>query len=212
MGPTDNSIFAAALPEPYRILGLKLRPFSLGHYVILSRHGSAFVAEQEGRATREDLIFAVLVCSMSFEEFNEWIDSGPLPWRQKALAVFRFITSRSSLAELLLALRRSAAEYHVARWGRQVGVFDLAEKAALFKRYVDEHSALPKYWEEKESKPSGGHWSQAVFLTLTGELGFTATQAWNMGLREAFLHFFKHAESIGAVRLMSPEELEVVNG
>jgi len=212
MAPDTNSIFAAAIPEPYRVLGLKLRPFSLGHYVTLHRHGSAFVSDRETNASREDLIFAAIVCSMTFEEFNEWIDSGPLPFWRKLGAVLRFLFFQSSLWELMLALKRSRAEYEAARWGRRIGHFDFAEKVRLFKRYVDEHSEMPKFWEEKEPKASGGHWAQSVFLTLTGELGFTASQAWNLCLREAFLHFFKHAESMGAVRLMDESELEAIHG
>jgi hypothetical protein len=64
----------SAVPDPYRILGLRLKPFSLGHYLLLQRFGCAFVQEAEGSATRDDLIMGVLVCSMSHDEFLEFIE------------------------------------------------------------------------------------------------------------------------------------------
>lgn len=68
------SYIKAALPEPFTILGRKLRPFCIGHYKILARFDCAFVSETETQASREDLIFAVLVCSMRPPEFLAFIE------------------------------------------------------------------------------------------------------------------------------------------
>ncbi len=210
MGATDNSIFFAAIPEPYQILGLRLKPFSLGHYLILRRHECAFVADTLEEATREDLIFAVVVCSMSFEEFYAWLEEDRVSLREKLFALVEFCAGPARLIELLCAWRGRRSQYEMMRWGRRVGIFELEDKVALFRRYLEEHSVVPKYWVEREDiSGSGADWAQCVLLTLMGELHFTRDRALSMPLREALLHYYKHAEAAGAVRLMRPDEIEM---
>src|SRR5438876_959627 len=71
----NAAYFQAAIPEPFTILGLRLKPLSLGRYRLLKRFGCAFVAEEETGANIEDLIIGVLVCSMRCDEFIEWAHS-----------------------------------------------------------------------------------------------------------------------------------------
>lgn len=65
---------SAAVPDPYRVLGLRLRPFSLGHYLLLQRFGCSFIQEEAGEASLEDLILGVLICSMTHREFLQFIE------------------------------------------------------------------------------------------------------------------------------------------
>jgi len=64
----------AALPDPYRVLGLRLRPFSLGHYLLMQRFGCNYLADDPAAATREDLLLGVLICSMRHDEFLAFIE------------------------------------------------------------------------------------------------------------------------------------------
>lgn len=75
--------FTATIPEPWQILGLRLRPFSLGHYKLLRRFGCAFVSDTAEEATREDLILGVLACSMIPAEFLSFIESPEYEQRVK---------------------------------------------------------------------------------------------------------------------------------
>jgi len=205
----DNDIFAATKPEPYQVLGLALRPMSLGHYFTLRRLGCGFVSDEKQPLAREDLIIACLACSMPAREFNEWVESGPISTIEKAWAWVRFVFRRITKVELLYAWKASRFEFDVAQWGRKIGLFDIEEKARLFMDYLNETARFPKYWLEREDgSPSGSHWSHSVLVTLTGQLGFSEDRAMTMPLREALLHYFKHAESIGSVRLMSAEEIQ----
>lgn len=167
----------AAIPEPYRILGLRLKPFSLGHYLLLRRFGCAFVSDREEQATHEDLIIGVLICSMKFDEFLEFIEDPD-------------------------------SEKELASWGAKAYDCDLLDRIQLFKRYLSEGSKVPQVWFEEEGDASGAHWSQYVLLSLTGNLGYTHEEAINLPLAKAFADFFKHAENLGAVRLMSESEIE----
>src|SRR6478736_4938936 len=64
----------AAIPDPYRILGLRLRPFSLGHFLLLQRFGCGFLSPNPDDAKREDLLLGVLICSMRHKEFLEFLE------------------------------------------------------------------------------------------------------------------------------------------
>lgn len=61
----------AFLPEPYRILGLNLRPFCLGHYLLMQRFGCGYLANE---MNREDLLLGVLICSMTYRQFLVFIE------------------------------------------------------------------------------------------------------------------------------------------
>ena len=64
----------AFVPEPFRILGLRLKPFSLGHYLLLRRFNCAFVQDEPGSATVDDLVLGVLICSLSQSAFLQFIE------------------------------------------------------------------------------------------------------------------------------------------
>lgn len=72
--PRDaHSYVQAAVPEPFQILGLRLKTFTLGHYIILKRFG--FVCDSGEPITRQNLILGCLVCSMGYREFLEFIET-----------------------------------------------------------------------------------------------------------------------------------------
>jgi hypothetical protein len=69
----SGSYASAAIPDPYQILGLRLRPFSLGHYLLLQRFECGFVQDKPFPISRQDLIAGVLICSMRHSEFLEFL-------------------------------------------------------------------------------------------------------------------------------------------
>jgi len=172
--------FAATMPEPWQILGLRLRAFSLGHYKLLKRHGCAFVSDGEAAARREDLILGVLICSMKPAEFLEFIESPDY-------------------------------EKDVQEWGAKCGLFDLNEKAQMFKDYLEAHSVMPLYWEEKTGGTSGAHWSQSIEVCLRSKLGWTDDEINTHPLSKCFADYLKHAENEGAIKLMTPQEIEFLD-
>jgi len=118
----------AAFPEPWQVLGLRLRPFSLGHYLKLRRLGCAFVADDTQRATIGDLLLGVIVCSMptnpdpTQDPFWNWVGrdkpSGIAGW---LYPVYRWWQKRKGREAL------TPAEIDVLRWGRKVGMFDFRD-------------------------------------------------------------------------------------
>lgn len=206
MAIADN-FFAAAYPEPWQILGVKVRPFSLGHYIKLSRLGCAFVSEKETTATLADLILGVIVCSMpttvdpSADPFWQWMNRKSGGWK------YFFYKHRKILMGKKFA---TPAEYEVFLWGKKMGAIDFAQKVKMFSAYMDSHSAMPAYVEERpdsQSKPSGAHWSQSVLSSLVSKCGYTMEEALNAPVSRALSDFLKQAESDGAVRLIPSEAL-----
>ncbi len=170
----------AAIPEPFRILGLKLKPFSFGHYLILKRFDCAFVSEVQASATRDDLIFCVLVCSMSHDEFLKFIE------RKDIIKQIRKWGRRIGwfdLKEKALLLQQ-----YIDQGTQQPKFWILKE----------------------DDKPGGAHWSQVIATTLRGKVGYTRDDLMNCPLTQAFSDFYKHAEECGVIRLMTEAEAEAV--
>lgn len=194
-----DDYFKRAIPEPFRILGLALKPLSLGRYRLLERFECAFVAEEEKTATVSDLILGCVICSMEVDAFLEALQSRallkavrrwgrkvcPLPW----LGIFPGF----------------------GRWWRARHSFNVVEKVGLFKSYIRRGSEMPLYWsEDDEGRSSGGHWSQAVEVTLRGKLGWTPREINEAPLSKAIADYFKYAESQGMITLMTPDEIAQV--
>ncbi len=70
--------YLARVPEPTTILGLRLRPFSIGHLLLLHRIKSYFAGEDEN-LTYEDLALSVLICSQKYEEAIASFNDPELP-------------------------------------------------------------------------------------------------------------------------------------
>jgi hypothetical protein len=54
---------SATVPEPCQVLGTPLKPFCLGHHLLLSRLGSPLADNPLARVDRESLILAIAVCA-----------------------------------------------------------------------------------------------------------------------------------------------------
>jgi len=192
------------MPEPWQILGLRLRPFSLGHYKLLRRFGCAFVSETSEPATRGDLLLGVLICSMPVGEFAAMVDDAkPLRGSARLKEWLRCLWYKQPLPA-------NDFEAALRAWGRKVGIFNLNNRAQMFKDYIEQQSTVPKYWEERSGGSSGAHWAQCLEVTLRSKLGWTQTDIDTQPLCKAFADYFKHAENEGAIKLMTPDEITFI--
>jgi hypothetical protein len=126
----------AAIPEPYQILGLKLKPYCLGHYFLLSRFGVAFASDDETEADLNDLLMGCLICSHTYEGFLDFLES---PDFKKQIQDWGKVIGLD---------------------------FDLSEKVALFNKYISDACHQPTVIYEGESSQSGAHWSQVLKCAL----------------------------------------------
>ncbi len=74
-----REIFQRTIPEPWTILGLKLRTLSLGHILLLERFESAFLGYQRSDNPFEELAMAVFICSSTYEEAVEGMGNPTTP-------------------------------------------------------------------------------------------------------------------------------------
>ena len=198
----SSNFFAAAYPEPWQILGVKLRPFSLGHYLKLSRLGCAFVSDKEETASLSDLLLGIVVCSMPTT-----VDSDKDPfwkWLARTRGGFRY-RCYTIKQRLLRKPAATPAEYDAFRWGRRMGEIDFPAKVKLFSDYLDANSSAPAYIEERQATPpkaSGAHWTQSVLSALVSKAGYTMEEALNVPISRALADYLKQAESDGAIRLL----------
>lgn len=200
-----KDFFTAAFPAPCQILGVELRPFSLGHYLKLSRLGCAFVSEQKGFATNADLILGIVVCSMptavsqDADKFWQWLSRRKSGWRYWCYTIKQ---------KLLRKPVATPAEFDCYLWGKQVGDFDLEAKAKIFAEYMDACSVAPAYVEERSDSPpkmSGAPWAQSVLSTLVSKCGYSMEEALNVPVSRALADFIKQAESDGLVTILPAE-------
>lgn len=176
----------AALPATIHLLGLKLRPLSLGHVLTMKRHDVAFVSEVECAAGIEDLLLGVLICSMTWEEWQTFEDSSGFS---------------NEIARWGRTVRRDLIRNHAKD-------FNLLAVFETFKRYVNDSCKVPEMWFTNDSgSTSDTPWFQSVKLTLMGELNHSLSEAMNCPLQAAILDYCRNAESHGIIKLISDEEM-----
>lgn len=172
----------AAIPEPFTILGLRLRPFCLGHYFLMRRFGVDFIADDSCNASIDDLVFGCLICSNTYEGFLELLNSGELP---------------------------KEVEKWGAKIGLD---FDLGDKVQLFNKYLEGAFRQPVVIYEGKTSTSGAHWSQIIKCALISPCGYSMSEALNLPLAQAFADFYKNAESNGVLTIADQETAALLKG
>ncbi len=198
--PEILDFFRRAVPEPFRILGLQLKPLSLGRYRLLKRFECAFVSDDLVPAGIGDLIIGVLICSQRADEFVTWANSPDFSrdiakWSER-------LCPRPRLGWLPI--------YGPWRRRRPQHSFNVVEKLQLFQRYIEDSSQIPKFWCESSGESSGQPWAQACETALRSELGWSEEEINERPITKAIGDFFALAESRGQIKLMTKEDLEQI--
>lgn len=183
--------YEAAIPEPRTILGLNLRPLSLGHVELLHRIKSPFLTEG-ARITYADVATAVLICSLPYEEAVDALDDPNLEtlmgqWANKLLY--------PTLREKLTRIPR---------------VIDLKEKAQAFHQYLEDHSKAVNAF-----LPDGGTGDpidlplhQIVKVGLMAYLNHTYSEAVNKPWGLALSDYFTWMAIEGRANIIEAAEYE----
>jgi hypothetical protein len=174
-------IASAVVPEPFRILGLNLRPFSLGHYYLMRRFNVAFASDNEATVTHGDLVLGVLICSMTHAEFNALLAAG-------------------EIEKQVLKWARKVKSWEYAD---KLELFKGYLKQAM--------PEIPYWQNDGESEEgSGAHWSYWLRSVAISKLGYTPDSILDAPLAQVIFDYFKWAESEGALTIMSEEDLKLV--
>lgn len=188
--------FKQVIPEPYRILGLRLLPLSVGRYRLLKRFECAFVADGEAQAGVSDLLLGVIICSMRVDDFTAFAASdgftkGIRRWSRRVLPHpwVGFIPG-------------------LGKWYRDRHAFNIVEKMALFQKYIEEAQRIPRYTMLVNSPSrNSSHWSHSIEVCLRAEQNWTTEEVNEVPLSKALADYFRHAESNGALALVDDEML-----
>ncbi len=177
----DAAFAVAALPSPARVLGLSLRPYSIGHELWLLREDSPFAKEDRvstGPDSRSDLIRAVWTCSLTWKE----IRGGRADW----------------LKPLKLAI-----------WTARLTRMDFDQAETAFRDYLLLGSDLaPTDRDPKDtSRPLGGPHLARLILFLIRELRKTEEEAFDYPMALANWHYATWLEKEGAVRVLNEDEV-----
>lgn len=153
--------YLAAIPEQWEILGLKLRPFSLGHVILLHRIGSPFLGEESSRSAFDDLALAVLLCSETYENGLAILNEPHLP---KLL---------NNWADRLTGMNR----WSVRHGFRKAKPIEFAAPAIEFSDYIREHSKIPNYdFNPADFRELHCPEPQLVKVTLMRDMHFTEAE------------------------------------
>ena len=196
--------FAQAIPEPFQILGLKLLPLSIGRYRRLARHECAFVASGKSEATVGDLLLGLLICSMRCDEFDALVVA---PGFVKELQAW---SKRVMPAPLAAHVKWIYELWNISplgkRWRNNHSV-NLIEKFELFKRYISEAQAMPKFYLKATSgKTSTAHWVDNVEMVLRSELNWTSEEVNEQPLSKALADWCNWAHANDHIELVTDED------
>lgn len=131
----------AIVPTPFCVLGIRLRPFSLGMLNLLRRIESS-VVQDDKHPTKDELVKAVLICSRSFEDGVELISRPPL--------------MRSTLSALNRGLRGVFRRRRI-NWD---------ESLLMFYDYIRDGMRRPDVWESDGNIQPSAPWEEIVILAL----------------------------------------------
>ncbi len=157
----DLKYAKACNPDPRKVIGVSLRPFCIGHAILLQSVDSPFVSASGKFTTIPDLLLAVWICSQSFDRASGQMNTA-LGWRWKF---------KSFVAGLVLALN----------WK----VF--SERVAQFESYLAaQNENAPHVWNDsKMTRASTAPGLLLLKRDLVARCGFTESEALNMPLAKA---------------------------
>lgn len=174
----------ATVPQPCRLLGTTLRPFCLGHHLLLKRLGSPLAGDAEAACERADLLVAIAVCATDYETtLNELLDD--------------------SWATVFAQWRRDVTGHWWQFWRRK---HDLVRVERKFRRYLKDG-----YEEPPVNKHVGGStvaltapWELRLKCTLT-RAGFSESEALNGYLPARWYDYFTVLELMQVETLEDPK-------
>ena len=161
------------IPEPVTILGQDLRPFSLGHYLLLTRLDCAFVSEDK-EPLLGDLLLGLLVCGNTFEGAQE-------------------LLRRGERGEDIKAWAENVGEFEADEKAKLFAEY-INAALAMPKFWV-------KPGESSGGEKAGAPWPQAMRVKLISEGGFTPTAVMNQPLGQTWWDYLTLNELKGALKI-----------
>lgn len=186
-----DPFYLAAIPEPRTILGLRLRPLSLGHIILLHRIESSYVCG--GLAGFDDLSLSVLICASTYEEGLEHLNNPDLPremrrWADKLTGMDRL--------SVRLGFRKPTP-------------IDFDAKHAAFSGYIVNGSKVPNYhFNPGDFEEVGCPNVQLVKAGLMRDMKFTESEIMNRSWALCLWDHVTLKAMAGSVKMYKEDTIE----
>ena len=179
----------ALLPDKFNICSIELKPFSLGHILLLERFKNPLIATTEAEYDITNGLYyffhALLVCSMNYDENIRVMNDTET-----------FENVKKQLESAVEANMKSDPHWNIYY------------KVAEFKSYMTYYLDMPKYtYENKRSKssPSGLDWKQNLFITFK-KMGYKESEILNMNMKRIFYEWATEAENSGNIKVLGKQD------
>lgn len=185
----EDYAIAVTVPQSPTILGLELRPLSLGMYLNMRAYECAYASEVPTEVNILDLIKGVMICSC-----------------EKAETFPTFFNDHERFQKEVGNWSKEVSE--MATKDKQFNIFDHMQ---AFKDYLDAGSKIPDVEAVRQDGTpdhnAQNHWSSNLHTFLLAKLNVGESRALNMPLVEAWFHYFQFMVSEGVYRFVkSPAE------
>lgn len=186
-----DEFYSVAIPEQRQILGLPLKPLSLGHLILLHRLKSCFVCE--GNPGYEDLAIGALICSLSYEDGLQAINDPDTP---------KFL---KLLAEKITGIR----DLSVRLGFRKPRVIDIKANIEAFSNYIREGSSIPYYsYTPGDFKDIDCPSVQIVKVTLMRDMKFSESEILNRSWALCLWDFVTLRALKGEVQMVERDDVK----
>lgn len=158
----NDGFYRAQLPDTSIVLGLPLRPLSLGHLILLSRMQSPFVVG--GERNWANLSASVLICAQTYEEGVASLDDPDMDrfmrkWHDKITGNDRW--------SVRLCLKSP-------------NVLNLFLECSAFQEYLDANTKGPNFsYDPNKFRPLNCPSEQIIKIALMRDLHFTESEVLN---------------------------------
>jgi hypothetical protein len=183
----------ALTPRTFVICGVELRPFSLGHWMILERLGSPFLSSNpsENVSLAEgvgDFLVLLLVCGQTYEDNDKMLNDEKL--FRKTVKTF---------------------EKHIKKVIKKDKNWNIFHETRWVKEYLAYFVAMPNFTEKSDpSVPSGIDWKQSLYTIMRNEYHYSRSEILNMPVRRLFYEWCSFAEKNGAIQVSNTHEIEAL--
>lgn len=182
---------SALIPINFTICGVVLKPFSMGHMLILESLASPLVSSEKSNISMEDGIYnffaALLVCAQSYEDNLITLNNDNL--------------YKETMSQFIYNLMKNID--FDPNW-------NIYSKLNMFKEYMDYYMDIPFFTEQTDNSndiPSGTDWKQNIFVVFK-KMGYTESEILNMNFKKLFYEWCSWAESEGGIKVWNKYEVQ----
>jgi len=182
-------------PKEFTICSLVLKPFSLGHYILLEQFDNPFLTDNANAAVEAEsgiyqFILCLWICGNTYEDNLVMFDDNDLLHRNIDAFCQHYLEE----------MKRDAD------WNIYAQIF-------RFREYIAYFTDMPAFQVEHKSTsmPSGIDWKQNLFTIAKSEFGYTDTAILNMPLKRLFYEWCSFAEKNGSIRVQNADEMIMLN-